>query len=52
MSKMYDLLAGKGNMENSYIVVVVIYYDCDGAFSHGIHLKRLIVVQDNTLMHA
>ena len=47
---MYDLLAGKGNMENSYIVVVVVYYD--GAFSRGFHLKRLIVVQDNTAMHA
>ena len=65
---MYDLLAGKENMESSYLmskgkalemfpmlkreglVGAVVYYD--GAFSRGVHLKRLIVVQDNTTMHA
>jgi glycerol-3-phosphate dehydrogenase len=67
---MYDLLAGKENMESSYLmskgkalemfpmlkreglVGAVVYYD--GTFPRGVHLKQLIIiiVQDNTTMHA
>ena len=42
--EMFPMLKREG------LVGAVVYYD--GAFSRGVHLKRLIVVQDNITMHA